>query len=60
MIFSHTGVSLGATASISKLLYTWMFIGTSEHHYTTQTSKFKKKLNWASFECETMSLDRKL
>ena len=28
------------TASISKLLHSWLFIDPSEHHYTTQTSKF--------------------
>ena len=25
------------TASISKLLHSWLFIDPSEHHYTTQT-----------------------
>ena len=29
------------TTSISKLLHSWLFIDPSEHHYTTQTSKFK-------------------
>ena len=28
------------TASISTLLHSWLFIDLSEHHYTTQTSKF--------------------
>ena len=36
------------TVYISKLLYSWLFIGPSEHHHTTQTSKFKNKLNGAS------------
>ena len=33
------------TASISKLLHSWLFIDLSEHHYTALTSKFKKKFN---------------
>ena len=36
------------TASISKLLHSWLFIDPSEHHYTTQTSKFNKFLNRSS------------
>ena len=28
------------TASVSKLLYSWLFTDPSEHHYTTQTWKF--------------------
>ena len=36
------------TASISKLLYPWLFIDISEHHYTTQTLKFNNRLNRAS------------
>ena len=27
------------------MLYSWLFIEPSEHHYTRQTSKFKKILN---------------
>ena len=33
---------------MSKLLYSWLFIGLSEHHHTTQTSKFNNSLNGAS------------
>ena len=36
------------TASISKLLHSWLFIDLSEHHYTALTSKFKKKINRSS------------
>ena len=36
------------TASISKLLHSWLFIDLSEHHYTTQTSKFNNFLNGSS------------
>ena len=44
------------TASISKLLYSWMFIDPTEHHYITQTLTFNNNncLNRAS----TMSLRR--
>ena len=35
-------------ASISKLLHSWLFIDPSEHHYTTQTSKFNNFLNRSS------------
>ena len=41
-------VMLIETAYISKLLYSWLFNGPSEHRHTTQTSKLKKKLNGAS------------
>ena len=33
------------TESISKLLHSWLFIDLSEHHYTTQTSKFNNFFN---------------
>ena len=33
---------------MSKLMYSWLFIGPTEHHHTTQTSKFKNILNGAS------------
>ena len=36
------------TASISKLLYFLLFIDQSEHHYTTQTTKFNNSLNRSS------------
>ena len=36
------------TASILKLLHSWLFIDPSEHHYTTQTSKFNNFLNRSS------------
>ena len=36
------------TAYISKLFYSWLFIGPVEHHYTTHTSKFNNFLNGAS------------
>ena len=33
---------------MSKLLYSWLFISPSEHHHTTQTSKFNNFFNGAS------------
>ena len=36
------------TASISKLLHSWLFIDLSEHHYTALTSKFNFFLNRSS------------
>ena len=36
------------TASISKLLPSWLFIDLSEHHYTALTSKFNDFLNRSS------------
>ena len=36
------------TASISKLLHSWLFIDLSEHHYTALTSKFNNFLNRSS------------
>ena len=36
------------TSSISKLLHSWLFIDFSEHHYTTQTSKFNFFFNRSS------------
>ena len=36
------------TASISKLLLSWLFVDPSEHHYTTQTSKFNNFFNRSS------------
>ena len=39
---------LKVTVSISKLLHSWLFIDLSEHHYTTQTSKFNNFLNRSS------------
>ena len=36
------------TASISKLLHSWLFIDSSENHYATQTSKFNNLLNRSS------------
>ena len=47
---------LDSDCIISKLLYSWLFIGPSEYHDTTQTSKFKKKLTGAS----TMLMSLKL
>ena len=35
-------------ASISKLLYSWLFVDPSGHHYTTQTSKFNNFWNRSS------------
>ena len=37
-----------ATAEMSKVLYSWLFIDPSEHHHITQTSKFNSVLNRAS------------
>ena len=34
---------LDSDCIISNFLYSWLFIGPSEHHHTTQTSKLKKK-----------------
>ena len=36
------------TASISKLLHSWLFIDLSEHHYTALTSKFNHFLTRSS------------
>ena len=36
------------TASISKLLHSWLFIDLSEHHYTALTSKFNNFFNRSS------------
>ena len=47
VIFSHI-YFLIVTASISKLLHSWLFIDPSEHHYTTQTSKFNNFSNRSS------------
>ena len=46
------------TASISKFLLSWLFIDPSEHHYTTQTSKFNNFLIDPP-QCLAMSLTLK-
>ena len=39
---------LVVNAPILKLLHSWLFMDPSEHHYTTQTSKFNNFLNRSS------------
>ena len=46
------------TASVSKLLHSWLFIDPSEHHYTTQTSKYKLFWNQFSIMFITLCLPR--
>ena len=49
-IFSHT--YLDNDASISKLLYSWLFIDPSEHHPASKFNAFLKTLNlfaWIEF-----------
>ena len=53
VILSHRYLDSGLY--ISKLLYSWLFIGPSEHHHTTQTSKFNNFLIEPP-QCQTMSL----